>query len=170
MTLNDVYLVSQIAGVIFVAISIIYLAFQVRQNTAQMRANASQQYLEASKDLNLAIISNPQMASVYRRGVDGMAGLDPDERTQFMFYIGHFYQSFSNSYDLWKSGAMADSAWHVVRKHLISMMGLKGTREVWDAWAHTGLAPDFVAYAEALPAAGEATYSLRDMLDGRPMS
>lgn len=166
MTLNDMYLLSQIVAAILVAPTLLYLAVQVRQNTKQMRANSAHQYLETAKDLNLALIANKQAASVYRRGVENFGALDADEKTQFFFYIGQFYQAFSNMYDLWKSGALPDTAWHPIRRHLSSVMVMPGTRHVWDAWAREGLAPDFVAYVETLHATGEATYSLKAALSG----
>lgn len=166
MTLNDAYLVSQIAAAIFVAPTLLYLALQVRQNTAQMRATASRQYLEASKDLNLGIIQNKEVASVYRRGCDDLQSLNADEKTQFFFYIGQFYQTFSTMFDLWEAGELPESAWHTIRKHIISMMSMAGTRHVFDVWAREGLAPEFIAYVDTLCAASEATYSLKDALAG----
>ncbi len=168
MTLNDAYLISQIVAVVLVAPTLLYLALQVRQNTAQMRAGATQQYLETAKDLNLALISNKQAASVYRRGVEDLEALDEDEKTQFFFYAGQFYQSFADMYVLWKAKTLPDTAWYPIRKHLISMMAMSGTRRVWDNWAREGLSPGFVAYVEALAAAGEATYSLKGALSGTP--
>lgn len=167
MTLNEIYLVSQIAAAILVAPTLLYLALQVRQNTEQLRANASRQYLETSKDLNLGIIQNKQVASVYRRGCEDLPSLDADEKTQFFFYIGQFYQTFSTMFDLWKAGKLPESVWHTIRKHLVSLMAMPGTRHVRDAWAREGLAPDYVAYVENLGASGEATYSLKDALAGR---
>ncbi len=167
MTLNDVYLISQIAAAVLVAPTLLYLALQVRQNTAQMRAAAAHQYLETNKDLNLAIIQNKQMASVYRRGTEDYEALDADEKAQFFFFTGQYYQTFSNMYQLWKRNTLPDSAWHPIRKHLISMMAMPGTRHVWDGYARTGQAPDFVAYVEKLHASGEETYSLKDTLAGR---
>lgn len=160
--------VADVVGVIVVAPSLVYLALQVRQNTRQMRASATNQYFDASKDLNLALIASTQTASVYRRGVADFDALDEDEKTQFFFYIAQFYQSFSNMHDLWTEKTLPDSAWHPIRKHLISMMALPGARHVWEAWAREGLAPAFVAYVDGLAASGEATYSLEQMLSGRP--
>ncbi len=166
MTLSDAALIAQIVSATLVVPSIVYLALQVRQNTAQLRANAAHQYLETSKDLNLALITSKQTASVYRRGVEDFEALDADEKTQFAFYVGHYYQAFSNMYDLWTTGALPDSAWHTIRKHLISMMALRGTRHVWDSWARAGLDARFVAYVDGLGATGEATYSLTELLAG----
>lgn len=166
MNLNDIYLVSQIAAAVLVAPTLIYLAVQVRQNTAQMRANAAHQYLETNKDLNLALIGNKQAAGVYRRGVENFTALDEDEKTQFFFFTGQYYQAFSNMYDLWRDGALPESAWHPIRKHLISMLAMPGTRHVWDSWGREGLPAAFVVYVDRLGSGGEATYSLKDALGG----
>ena len=73
-------------------------------------------------------------------------------------------------YVLWKAKMLPDSAWHPIRKHLVSMMALPGTRHVFEAWAREGLSPDFVAYVDDLAASGEATYSLKRGLSGRPQA
>ncbi len=168
MTLNDAYLISQILAAVLVAPTLLYLALQVRQNTMQMRANAAHQYLDANKDLNLALIANKQAASVYRRGSEDFDTLDDDEKTQFFFYSGQYYQAFSTMYSLWADKMLSDEAWHPIRKHLISMMAMAGTRHVWDSWARGGLPDDLIAYVDRIAGSGEATYSLKHALSGAP--
>ncbi len=167
MTLNDAYLVSQIIAAILVAPTLLYLAVQVRQNTKQMRANASHQYLETNKDLNLALIENKQTAGVYRRGSEDFDALDADEKTQFFFFTAQYYQAFANMFDLWRAGTLPDNAWHPIRKHLISMWAMPGTRHVWESWAREGLPKEFVLHVEGFCASHEKTYSLKDALSGR---
>ncbi len=158
--------ISDVLGVALVAPSLIYLALQVRQNTAQMRSTAAHQYLETSKDLNLALIENKQMASVYRRGVADFMALDEDEKTQFAFYVGHYYQAFATMYDLWTDKMLPDSAWRLIKKHIIAMQALPGMRHVWDSWARSTLSEEFIAYVEGIAGSGEATYSLKSILTG----
>lgn len=167
MTLADLAALAQIAAAVLLIPSIVYLAVQVRQNTAQARADAGHQYLAANKDLNLAIIANKQVASVYRRGTQDFEQLDADEKTQYFFYVAQYYQTFATMHDLWRGGALPESTWHPIRRHLISMMGLPGTRHVFDSWARAGLPPDFVAYVDGLAASKEQTYSLERGLSGR---
>jgi len=40
------------------------------------------------------------------------AALDEDEKTQFFFFTGQYYQAFSNMYDLWQDGLQSQSAQH----------------------------------------------------------
>ena len=170
MTLADAAAVAQVASAILIVPSLIYLALQVRQNTLQIRASAAQQYRETSKDLNLALIADKQTASVYRRGTENFASLDDDEKTQFCFYIGQYYQSFADMHALWRQKLLPEDSWRLIRKHLISMMALPGTRHVFDSWARPSLPADFVAYADQVAASAETTYSLSDLLSGQAPS
>lgn len=167
MTLADLAALAQIAAAVLLIPSIVYLALQVRQNTEQARANAGHQYLETNKDLNLAIIADKQVASVYRRGTQDFEQLDADEKTQYFFYVAQYYQTFSTMHALWRRGALPESTWHPIRRHLISMMALPGTRHVFESWARSGLPPDFIAYVDGLAATKEETYSLERGLSGR---
>lgn len=166
MTLDELALVAQVLGVVLVVPTVLYLAVQIRQNTRQMRDSASHQYLDTNKDLNLALIGNKQVASVYRRGAVDFDTLDADEKVQCFFFVGQYYQVFANMFELWSGGTLPDTTWHPIRKHLISMMALPGTRHVWDSWARSGLPSAFVSYVDALPNSGEDTYSLEAALGG----
>jgi hypothetical protein len=160
MTLNDLYLVSQIAAAILVAPTLLYLALQVRQNTKQMRANASVQWVEASGQLNALVAGDREAASVFRRGWDGPDGLDDDERMQYLVHMGHFMQIYSTMYDLHAEGLLPETQWHNCRKDLVSIMSSRGGVWVWDVFGKRGLNPTFVAFVEKLRASGEAPYDI----------
>lgn len=166
MTLNDLYLVSQIALAAIGVPTLIFLALQVRQNTKQLRANASHQFLETNKDLNIAMVASKEAAGVYVRGMTDFGALDEAERLQFVLWTGQYYQTFSNMHDLWKSGALPETAWRPVRKHLIDMLAMPGTRHVWEMFAREALPPDFIAFGDKLAASGEKSYSLQGGLAG----
>lgn len=167
VTLADLAALAQVAAAVLLIPSIIDLALQVRQNTEQARADAGHQYLAANKDLNLAIIANKQVASVCRRGTQDFEQLDADEKTQYYFCVAQYYQAFCTMNDLWRRGALPESTLHPIRRHLISMMALPGTRHVFESWARSGLRPDFVAYVDRLANTKEETYSLERGLSGR---
>lgn len=104
MTLNDIYLVSQIAAAVFVAPTLLYLALQVRQNTLQMRAAARFQWVEASGQMNALLGGDTAAASVFRRGWDDPGQLDADEKMQFLVFLGHFMQIYSTMFELHQDG------------------------------------------------------------------
>jgi hypothetical protein len=147
-----------------VVLGLVVLIVEVRQNTMQARSNAAYQFLETSSNLNLAVIENRDVASMLRRGNNDYNALDADEKTQYFFFIGQYYQVYSNMFDLWQNGSLPDSAWHAVRKDILTLMAMPGPRLIWAGYAKEGQSPAFVAYVESLVASGEGTYSFDDLL------
>jgi hypothetical protein len=160
MTLNDIYLISQIAAVLLVVPSIIYLALQVRQNTQQMRATARFQWVDASGQLNALVAGSTQAASVFRRGMDNAEQLSEDERMQFLVHVGHFMQIYSTMFELHREKLLPDSQWHNCRKDIISVINSPGGLWVWEAVGKPGLDPVFVAYVESLKSAPDKSFDL----------
>ncbi len=163
MTLNDVYLVSQIAAAVLVAPTLLYLALQVRQNTVQLRAAARYQFVEASGQLLAVLCGSTATASVFRRGLESFDGLDPDERMQFFVFVGQFFQIYSVMFELHADRLLPDSQWHNVRKDIVSVLSSPGGQRVWEDFAMKGLDPKFVAFVAALRTGAEPSYDMTAM-------
>jgi len=164
MTLNDIYLISQVLAVIALIPSVIYLAIQVRQNTLQARASAAYQFLEASGSINAIPMANQAMASVVQRGIEDMSVLDPDERLQFTLFCGQHFTTHNTMYELYCNKTLSKSQWHPVKKDILTLLATPGGRTVWDDFAADGLSPDFISYVEGLLKSGENSYSLDQLL------
>ncbi len=160
MTLNDLYLVSQIVAAILVAPTLLYLALQVRQNTRQMRAVARYQFVEATGQMNALTAGSRETASLFRRGMTDIDALDADERMQFFVFIGQFFQIYSVMFELHEDRLLPDSQWHNVRKDLVSLLASSGGRRVWEVFGREGLDPKFAAAVEAMTKSGEASYDM----------
>ncbi|GJL92949.1 hypothetical protein [Hyphococcus sp.] len=163
MTLNDVYLVSQIAAAVLVAPTILYLALQVRQNTVQMRAAARFHWVEASGQFNALVAGDKPTASMFRRGWENPDNLDDDERMQFIVHLGQFMQIYSTMYELHQDKLLPDTQWHNCRKDMIAVLSSPGGRYVWELFGKKGLDPAFVAYMDSLGDAGESSFDLMNL-------
>lgn len=160
MTLNDAYLVSQIAAAVLVAPTLLYLALQVRQNTKQLKAAARYQFVEATGQMNAVMAGDKSAASVFRRGIENYDSLDADERMQFLVFIGQHMQIHSVMFELREDGLLPESQWRNVRKDILTIVRSDGGRRVWEEFGKTGLDPKFVACVERLVASAEATYDM----------
>lgn len=164
MTLNDIYLLSQVLAVAALIPSVLYMAVQVRQNTLQARANAAYQFLEATGSINSIPMGNVETARVIRRGLEDISVLNEDERLQFIWFVGQHFTIHSTVYALYQNKTLPESQWHPIKKDIITFLGTNGGRTVWDDFAAQGLSPDFVAYVEELLARGEDSYSIDELL------
>ncbi len=167
MTLNDIYLVSQVLAVAALVPSVLYLAVQVRQNTLQARANAAYQFLEATGSINAVPIDNKETARVIRRGLADISVLDADERLQFIWFAGQHFTTHSTVYELYRNKTLPESQWYPIKKDILTFMATNGGRTVWNDFAVKGLSPDFVAYVEGLLEGDEGSYSMDELLGAK---
>lgn len=168
MTLNDLYLISQIAAVALVIPTLFYLALQVRQNTAQLRATSRYQFVEATGQMNTVAVSNRQVASVFGRGMKDYDRLNEDEKLQFLIFVGHYFQIYSTMFELHADGLLPDSQWHHVQKDILALLKGSGGKKVWNDFAKTGLGPDFVAFVDSLAESKTESYHFGDFYGAEP--
>ncbi len=163
MTLNDIYLASQIIAAVLVAPTLLYLALQVRQNTAQLRAGARYQFVEATGHQNGILAGDKNAASVFRRGLDDIDSLDPDERFQFMIFVGQYLQIYSVMFELYQDKLLPESQWFNVKKDIVSVVATPGGKHIWASFGRVGLDADFVACVNSLIDSGETSYDLTNI-------
>ena len=78
--------VGEVAGALLVGVTLLYLAFQVRQNARSNRAALSWSMNEALADLNGRLSSDAELTDIWLRGCDGLDNLTPIERERFTKY------------------------------------------------------------------------------------
>ena len=78
--------VGEVAGALLVGVTLLYLAFQVRQNARGNRAALSWSMNQALADLNGRLSGDAELADIWRRGCEGLDDLNPIERERFQHY------------------------------------------------------------------------------------
>jgi hypothetical protein len=105
MTLDDLGNISEFVGAIGVVASMIYLAFQIRQNTTQMVQNnetlhmsALEQNLESANRIREIFILNPDIAKLYIEGLDRYSEFDPPQRFRFAMLLRNIFGALQAGY------------------------------------------------------------------------
>jgi hypothetical protein len=128
---------------IAVVLSLVYVAYQVRQNTRALRTENYARALDRIASIQARLSGDPQLASVFQRGTLDPASLSVDERIQFSWT---FYEMFG--------------AWEFMF-HQAGMGALPN--EVWERWAGTMSwwlsLPGVAAWWRARPAPFSASFS-----------
>ena len=84
MNWNAVEAISSAIGAIGVIVTVVYLAFQIRQNTHSIQGVTEQSLMNLEKEVFTLIADN---AGVYRRGRENVESFDEDEKVQFRFIV-----------------------------------------------------------------------------------
>lgn len=159
ITIQDVASVAEILGAIAVVASLVYLGRQIHQANAQSQADARYSFVDAYGQLNLTIAQNKELASIFRRGMQG-SDLDEDEAIQFFTFLGQFLNTWSVLFDLHRENHLPESQWTVIRKDIITIITEPGGRKFWDEVGSLGVQEDFRVEVERILASGETSYRI----------
>lgn len=126
--------VSAVAGVIsalFVALSVAYLALQVRAGTRATRSQTYYQTTAALADIAAIIGSDEQVARVVRIGWVTPEKLTEDELTQFGYLMVSFLRRYENVFFQYESGLVDAGFWDGHRENLLWAFRRPGMQLIW---------------------------------------
>ena len=75
--------VAEIAGVVLVVVSLVYLAIQVRQSNEMALAESERELLESWANAVAGISADDRTTDIFHRGMDDFDGLSNIEKTRF---------------------------------------------------------------------------------------
>ncbi len=150
MTLGDLGNIGEFVGAVFVVVSFIYLALQIRQNTRAMRNSTYQSALESSNQVTELILAHPHLERIYRVGRRDLSQLTDDERPQFRMLIDQFLNVFETMFLQYQRGMLDEDFWRARQaglRILVSHPGVRSflepRRERWDRGRSAGRVPAF---------------------------
>jgi hypothetical protein len=132
--------VSAVAGVfaaIFVALSVVYLALQVRAGTRATRSQTYYLTTAALADIAAIIGSDEKVARVVRIGWETPGKLSEDELTQFGYLMVSFLRRYENVFFQYESGLVDEGFWVGHRENLLWAFRRPGMQLVWKDRKHS---------------------------------
>ncbi len=126
--------VSAVAGVfaaVFVALSVVYLALQVKAGTKATRSQTYYLATAALAEMAALIGSNAELSRIVRIGWDTPDDLTEDEFTQYSYVMLSFLRRYENVYFQWQSGLVDDDFWIGHRENLLWAYRRPGMQRVW---------------------------------------
>ena len=128
---TEVEAIGQIAGTVVVAVSLFYLAIQVRQSALAIKAESARAAVAAVRDFNESMINDPRVARIFRLGAEGLDRLTEDERAQFAHVALNFFKTAEDLHYQYLRGTLDPEVWESWRT-LVSLYGTSpGFREYW---------------------------------------
>jgi hypothetical protein len=169
MSLSDLASLGSFVSGAAVLASLIFIAFQLRQNTQAMRATASQAN-SANFHANIApIAQNREVAGIWFKGLARYEELSNEDRARFILLVHGCFRFFEASRVQWRHGQLDDEHWHSVEatvRHLAFQPGIRSFWNVRRNW-HSG---EFQNWFESLPSTGGglgALFDWREAGDGK---
>ena len=132
-------------GVLF---GILLLVYELAQNRQMIRAQTRSQMATEIVDLLEDISTNPQFASVFRRGISGEE-LTPDEETQFRYRQLAVFRYFENVHYQYRQGLYDEAEFSAQREAWKGTMSSERVAKAWCSYRMT-VSPEFRAELDFL--------------------
>ena len=115
--------IAEIVGAIAVVLTLIYLAYQVRNNTGMARRASTAEAVAAMRTFNVSLVDNPGVGELTQRGISlGLGNLTDEERVPFTIVMFNLFKTCEHLHYQHAVGAMDPDVWegwdHMIRGYI----------------------------------------------------
>lgn len=153
MSLETLANTGELVSAIAVVISLVYLAYQVRQNTRALRTENYARALDRVAAIQARLSSDPALTRVFNRGAVEPASLTPEERIQFTWAFYEMFGAFEFMFHQSEMGALPGEVWQRWSDTMSWWLSLPGV-DVWWRARPAPFSADFSAFVEERLRAG----------------
>lgn len=156
MDWNAVSAIAEVAGVVAVVVSLLYVGFQVRQNTMQLKYDNLLETVRGTLETNWYYHRNNEAFDVFQRGVKSFDALAPRDQAHFHTIIVDLSFYLEMVRNMERAGLMDKTALDTNARFLSGILITPGGRE-WLEFAHRTkpMPPTALAYLDSLAASAD---------------
>lgn len=141
--------IGTVVSVLAVTLSLIGLAWQVRQQNKALRSQNYARALDRVASIQARLSADGSLANLFARGVRDTSQLTPEERIQLTWALLEIFGSFEFMYDQSRAGALPPEVWDRWEITLAWWISLPGVQSWWRA-NPTVFTPDYTELVEGL--------------------
>ena len=149
LTLEQAYYISQMVAAVFLILSVIYLALQVRQNTSAMRLSNFQAGSTSWANFMSMLTHSEECTDIYRRGIAESDTLNENEHIRFRMLGMHLLRVFHECFEQMHEGGVRQARWEGSQRATIDIMQTPGMQTLWSSRKHW-FPDDFQIYMDNL--------------------
>lgn len=162
MTLEQFYYIGEIAGVIVVTVTLIFLTIQVRQNTKALRSAAAQNAHDMAEAIYHPVVTDAALADLVIRGIRDPDALTEVETARFTSFWQNGFFAMQNWFYQRQQGVLDEGIWVGWFNVLADITQTPGIRRFWAQRRHY-FSDDFRTYVETEVSTREANPEYRPL-------
>lgn len=128
MNWSELGAAAELVGAIAVVVTLVYLAIQIRQNTRSVATATYDSVMTGFNDLNVELMRDPDLLSLYLRGTEHPESLTEAEGTRFVLMIRCYANQWEKLLRLYQAGALPAAAWRSYAPEAAQILGTPGGR------------------------------------------
>jgi hypothetical protein len=128
--------IGDFVGGLGVVITLIYLALQIRQNTRQVEQSLQVSRAQALRDTYTPVWTlegarDPELATLYARGMAQPEVLSSEEQIRFFFLVGTIFGDIEKNHLTYEQGLLTDERWASQLRQLTFYISQPGGAYYW---------------------------------------
>ena len=154
--------VGEVIGGLAVILSILYLAYQIRETRVQAVAESQRELLDTSK-FYIPVGTVPGATQDLRQGFNNYGSLDPDTQARFHYLNHPLLNHVESVYHMKTQGLVDENTYERWMAGIVSIISSDGGK-VWWAQVRGMFGPGYVAALEQMRDNAGGMYNLTDAL------
>ena len=147
MSFIELGALGEFIGAIAVVVTLIYLAFQLRQNTEALRTSTIQSVERGISDLMSSWTASVENAALVQRGFTSYDELSDDEKAFIQYNLRRLLLHMDTMYWSYRRGLLPEEIWEREKSVLKFCVNSSGGREAWRQ--RTGFSEPFREFVDA---------------------
>lgn len=132
MSLEDWGNIGEVIGAIAVVVSLLYLAWQIRQNTEAVRASAVDSSISHSMGVRQSVSESPELTRIYHEGSQDPHSLSEQELFRYRLLCHNMLLSHWNIFAQSRFAGLTTETWSSQRPVVKRMLSSEGGRWFWE--------------------------------------
>ena len=149
MDLDSLAKLSELVGGVVLVISLIYLAYQLRQNTQSLRSENYARVLERMSTVQAQLSMDPELHHMFMVGAEDPARLSRADRIRFSWALYELFGAGEFMFHQARERALPPAVWARWEAAIGWWLSHPGMRAWWTA-KPAPLAPDFEAFGNEI--------------------
>ena len=133
MPLDQIANIAEIFGMIVVAITLIFLTAQMRENTRATKSATASATAELTATWYFTMGNNPQSSALFWRYLENPDALTTEERFQIILNLHGLFLSFQNSFYLSLQGTLDVEIRQSLTEVIVAIKHTAGIHHFWNA-------------------------------------
>ena len=151
MNWDAVGAIAEIAGVLLIVVSLVFVGIQVRQNTAQLRQDNLRETMRGLLDINWYFHRDDAAFEVFRKGCKSFEKLAPKGKAHFHSIVVDLSFYLELVHGMHQAGLIDSAALEISERFFLAVLSTPGGKQWWDFARRTKPMPDLtIDYLQAL--------------------
>ncbi len=130
MTIMELGAIGEFVGAIAVVVTLIYLAFQMRQNTNALKLNTAGSVTEELQEMFALLASNQELAEIFVTASQE-SSLQGAERVRFNTFTHNLVRVYENAFLQWRAGVIDPAHWEGMTRMMIDVTSMAAFQTYW---------------------------------------